>query len=82
MVPELAKIDMARAFCNLRVDPGDACTVTYSLIRRLHSGGHMGWLVLVFDTIAHLMQSEGYKMFPYIDDYILVTSEKAADTAF
>ena len=39
-------------------------------------------LQLVSDAIAHFMQSMGYKMFPCINDYILITSEEAADIAF
>ena len=33
---------------------------------------------LVSGATVHFMRFEGYKMFPYIDDYILVTSAEAA----
>ena len=83
-------MDVARAFCNLRIDPGDTLNFSISwqgstFIDRVAAFGWMhgaATFQLVLDAIEHFMQCKVYKMFPYIDDYILVTSEEAADTAF
>ena len=86
----LSKIDVARAFHNLRVNPGDALNfgISWQGDIFIDTAAVFGWMHgsaafhRVCDAIAHFMQFEGYKMFPYIDNYILVTSEEAAGTAF
>ena len=86
----LAKIDVARAFRNLRVNPGDALNfgISWQGDILIDTAAAFGWthgaaaFQLVSDAIAHFMKAKGYKMFPYIDDYILVASEEVADTAF
>ena len=86
----LAKIDVARAFRNLRVDPADALNfgIEWQGSTYLDSAAAFGWThgsaayQLLSDAIAFFMAQQGHKMFPYIDDYIIVTSEAQADKAF
>ena len=86
----LAKTDVARAFCNLRVDPADALNfgIQWQGNTYLDCAVAFGWThgsaayQLLSDAIALFMEQQGHKMFPYIDDYIIVTSEAQADEAF
>ena len=54
----------------------------------LDAAAAFGWVhgsgafQMASDAIAFLMAKKGYKMFPYIDDYILVTHRDKADDAF
>ena len=86
----LAKIDVAQAFLNLRVDPADALnfgikwpghTYLISAVAFRWTHGAAAYQLLS-DAIAFFMKQQGHKMFPYIDDYILVTLEDQADEAF
>ena len=86
----LLKIDVARAFCNLRIDSSDAFNLGFSWLGQTYIDcvSAFWWMYgsapyhLVSNTIAHFMHIAGHKMFPYIDNYILVTSEEQADRAF
>ena len=86
----LAKIDVARALRNLRVDPADAFNfgIEWRGYTYLESAVAFGWMhgsaayQILSDAIAFFMKQQGHKMFPYIDGYILVTSEDQAEEAF
>ena len=77
-------------FHNLRVDPCDALNfrISWQGNMFLDTAAAFGWthrsaaFQLLSDAIANFMQFEGYKMFPYIDDYILVSPEETANTTF
>ena len=85
----LAKIDVSRAFRNLRIDPGDALNFVIQWQGRqyLDAAAAFGWVhrsgafQMTSDAIAYLMAKEDYKMFPYIDDYMLVTHRDQANDA-
>ena len=86
----LAKVDVSRAFRNLRIDPGDALNfgIQWRGRQYLDAAAAFGWVhgsgafQMASDAIPFLMAKRGYKMFPYIDDYILVTHRANADDAF
>ena len=86
----LAKVDVSRAFRNLRIDPGDALNfgIQWRGLQYLDAAAAFRWVhgsgafQMASDAIAFLMAKRGYKMFPYIDDYILVTHRDNADDAF
>ena len=88
--PYLAKIDVARAFRNLRVDPADA--LKFGIFWK---GNYYVDVALVFDwvhgclgfqrasdAIVFLMKKLGHTIFAYIDDYIIVSPREEADRAF
>ena len=82
----LAKIDMARAFRNLRVDPAD----TFKFGLKWGGGYYLdvavafGWthgssaFQMTSDAIVHIMSKENCKIFAYIDDYVIVSAENDA----
>ena len=86
----LAKVDVSRAFRNLRVDPGDALNfgIQWQGRQYLDTAAVFGWVhesgafQMASDAIAYIMALQGYKMFPYIDDYILVTHRDRTIAAF
>ena len=86
----LAKIDVSRAFRNLRIDPGDALNfgIQWQGRQYLDASAAFSWVhgsgafQMTSDAIAYLMAKKGYKMFPYIDDYMLVTHKDQANDAF
>ena len=86
----LAKVDISRAFRNLRVDPGDALNfgIQWQGHQYLDAATAFEWVhgsgafQMTSDAIAYIMARQGYKMFPYIDDYILVTHRDKALDAF
>ena len=73
----LAKVDVSRAFRNLRVDPGDVLNfgIQWQGCQYLDALAAFGWVhgswafQMMSNTIAYVMAQQGYKMFPYIDDY-------------
>ena len=83
----ISKIDISRAFHNLRVDPTDAIKfgIKWKGEFFLHISAAFGWVhgsssfQLVADTIKYIMQHHGFKTFAYIDDFVLVTEKNVAD---
>ena len=86
----LAKVNVSQALRNLRVDPGDALNfgIQWQGRQYLDAAVAFWWvhgsgsLLIMSDAIAYVMAQQGYKMFPYIDDYILVTHTDKALNAF
>ena len=86
----LAKIDIARAFRNLRVDPADAFKfgVKWQNKYYLDVSAAFGWVhgssafQLTSDAISDAMHHQGRHVFAYIDDYILVATEDSAHSQF
>ena len=79
----LAKIDVARAFRNLRVDPVDAFKfgIKWNNKYYLDVALAFGWVhgsasfQMTSDAILHIMKRHDCKIFAYIDDFVIV-SEK------
>ena len=79
----LSKIDIARAFRNLRVDPADALKfgISWKGQYYLDLGVAFGWIhgsssfQLLADGITYIMKRKGFQTFAYIDDFILVNSK-------
>ena len=86
----LAKVDVARAFRNLRVDPADALKlgIRWKGDYFLDGSAAFGWIhgsvafQLLSNAIVFIMSQKGYHMFAYIDDYILVNESGDAEQAF
>ena len=86
----LSKVDVARAFRNLRVDPADAMKlgIRWKGSYYLDRSAAFGWVhgsaafQLLSDAIVFIMTQKGYHMFAYIDDYILVNEIGDAEQAF
>ena len=82
----LSKIDISRAFCNLRVDPCDVLKFGISWKGQYYQDLAMAfsWIhgsssfQLVADIITHI----GFKVFAYIDDFILMNPKSKAQQAF
>ena len=79
--PMQAKIDISRAFRNLRVDPTDAFKFGIKLKNKyyLDKAVAFGW---VHGSAAFQMAKEKCQIFAYIDDFILVSEENDADRHF
>ena len=86
----LFKFDVARAFCNLRVDPVDSLKFGIKW-----NGSYYMDLVVVFgfihrstafqilpDAIAHIVAKADIKILCYIDDYISVVPKAKAEEKF
>ena len=77
----IAKIDVARPFRNLRVDPADTIKLAIQWQGDVFIDVSVvfGWVhgsasfQRVSDTVTYIMSKAGAKMFAYIDDYILVS---------
>ena len=86
----LFKVDVACAFCNLRVDPADALKlgIRWADAFFVDLSVAFGWkhgsgsFQILSDAIAHIMAKKGVKMHCYIDDYIVVTSKSKAFDQF
>ena len=86
----LAKIDIARAFRNLHVDPADAFKFGIKSQNKyyLDVSAAFGWthgssaFQLTSDAISDAMRRQGRHVFAYIDDYILVATEDLAHSHF
>ena len=86
----LTKVDVARAFRNLRVDPADALKlgIRWKGDYFLDGSAAFGWIhgsaafQLLSNAIVFIMSQKGYHMFAYIDDYILVNEIGDAEQAF
>ena len=82
----LSKIDVARAFRNLRVDPVDA--FKFGIQRKgkyyLDVAVAFGWIhgsvsfQMASDAILYMMRKENCAIFAYIDDFIMVASQEDA----
>ena len=86
----LAKIDIARAFRNLRIDPADTfkCGLKWQNKYYLDISAAFGWVhgsavfQLTSDAICDAMRRKGRHVFAYIDDYILVSTKDMAHSHF
>ena len=86
----LFKVDVARAFCNLRVDPADVLKLGIKWNKAFYVDLAIvfGWMhgsgsfQILSDTIAYIMAKKGVKLHCYIDDYIIVTSKLKATEQF
>ena len=86
----LSKIDIARAFRNLRIDPVDAFRFG------IHWDGQFfldvvaafGWIhgtasfQMASDAILYMMRNETSSLFAYIDDFIMISPEDDAEHHF
>ena len=88
--PVLFKVDIARAFRNLRADPVDALKfgIKWQDKYFLDGGIAFGWVhgtsafQMAADAIAHIMKKRGCQLFPYIDDFVGVVEKNEADSHF
>ena len=86
----LGKIDVARAFRNLRVDPADALKFGIKWDNKyiLDSGITFGWVhgrsafQMVSDAVTYVMAKRHHKILAYIDDYIIIAPHETANQAF
>ena len=83
----LFKIDVTRAFRNLRVDPVDVLKLGMSWNNQyyLSSAVVFGWkhgtasFQLVADAICYIMAQEGCKVLAYVDDFLVVAERHRAE---
>ena len=88
--PVLFKIDVARAFRNLQVDPADSLKLGIQWQGKLYLDVAItfGWSLgtaafqLCFDAIAFIMSKENVKLHCYIDDYVAVVPRVSSEAAF
>ena len=86
----LAKVDVARAFRYLRVDPADALKfgIKWQDQYFLDIGVTFGWVhgssafQMVSDAVTYVMAKRHHRIFAYIDDYIIVGHKDTATRAF
>ena len=86
----LAKIDVACAFRNLRVDPANALKfgIKWQDQYFLDIGVTFGWVhgslafQMVSNTVMHVMAKHHHNIFAYIDDYIIVGHKDTTTRAF
>ena len=86
----MAKIDVARAFRNLRVDPSDALKFgikwdnKYFLDKEIAFRWVHGTSAfqMVSDAVTYVMSKHQHKVLAYIDDYIIISSPDTAKEAF
>ena len=86
----ISKIDVARAFRNLRVDPADALKlgITWENDVYIDVAVAFGWVhgstafQRVSDAVTYIMAQDGIKLFAYIDDYIMISPKSSSDTEF
>ena len=86
----IAKIDVARAFRNLRVDPADALKFGIKWDNKyfLDRGIAFGWVhgtsafQMVSDAVTYIMAKRQHRVLAYIDDYIIISSPDTATKAF
>ena len=88
--PVLFKVDVARAFRNLHVDPADSLElgIKWKDAFFIDVGIAFGWthgsaaFQLLSDAIAFIMRKEGVNLRCYIDDYIAVAPRSKAGHIF
>ena len=86
----LSKIDLARAFCNLRVDPADAMKlgIKWQDDVYIDAAVAFGWVhgsaafQCVSDVVTFIAAKAGIKMVAYIDDYIIISPKASAQHHF
>ena len=86
----LAKIDVARAFRNLRLDPVDAFKFGIKWRDKyfLDVALAFGWVhgsvsfQMTSDAILYMMRNQNCKIFAYIDDFVIVSQENDAKRHF
>ena len=86
----ISKIDVARAFRNLRVDPANALKlcITWSNDIYIDVVVAFGWVhgsaafQRVSEAVTFIMANAGVKMLAYIYDYIIVSSRASGDAHF
>ena len=86
----LSKIDVARAFRNLCVDPVDAFRfgIQWKDQYFLDVAAAFGWIYgtasfqMASDAILYIMRQETCALFAYIDDFIMVSTENDAEHHF
>ena len=84
------KIDIGRAFRNLRVDSANALKFGTQWRQKSYVDGAVafGWVhgslafQMVSDAIVHIMSTRGYKIFAYIDDFVAILPSDVATEAF
>ena len=85
--PLIFKIDVSRAFRNLRVDPVDVLKlgITWDGSYYLDSAiafGWTHWTSVVAGAIAHIMTTKGGKVLPYMDHFVVVAEKGIAEGLF
>ena len=83
----LAKIDVARAFRNLRVDPVDTVKFGIKWGKKFYLDVALafGWVhgsasfQMTSDAILYIMRHHNCRIFAYIDDFIIVLQENDAE---
>ena len=88
--PRVFKIDIAKAFMNVRVDPGDALKLTmchggkYYVDRSLSFGAVHGTAIFqrITDAVRKILASENIRVYNYIDDIFACAEESVAHEAF
>ena len=86
----ISKIDVARAFRNLRVVPANAVKlgIRWGNDVYIDVAATYGWVhgsaafQHVSDAITFIMAQDGIKMFAYIDDYIKVSPKASSEAEF
>ena len=88
--PVISKIDIARAFRQMVVDPRDSLKLGIHWENKYYIDGSCAFGFahgstahqLISDLLVHIMHSKRFRLFGYLDDYILVTEKHEADSAF
>ena len=86
----ISKIDIWRAFRNLRMDHADAIKfgIKWKDANFLDVAAAFGWVhgsssfQLIADAITYIMECHGFKTFAYIDNFVIVTEKNVANQAF
>ena len=84
------KVDVSRAFRNIRVDPVDSLKFGLQWQGQYYIDTVIafGWMhgmasyQLLSDAIVFMMHEKGVKVHPYIDNYVVVVPRSRADKAF
>ena len=78
---DLFKIDIARAFRNLRVDPADAFKFGIQWKGQYYLDVSMAFQMLS-DAITYVMARQSFRIFVYIDDFVVVSPTHLSSEAF
>ena len=86
----IAKVDIAHAFRNLRVDPQDCLKLGYMWEGKYYLDVSLAFGLVhgtanfsrLSDSVRFIMNQNGYKVFNYIDDFLIVSSEDKATSAY
>ena len=68
----LYKIDVSRAFCHVKIDPGDYDLLGLDVDTWVPFGMRHGSQIFqrISDAVRYIMHQKGYTMIDYIDDYV------------